>query len=298
MSLQDLYNKKRKFNTLFPPTVELCQTNSEVRQELNREVKINIENETKIKCLEKQLGRYENQILYLNNLIEKFESQEKSNREELTNLQLELKKSNTIYEERGKYILFQESNILELKEVIYKLKEHIHIMAQSSPQRRNSNQPPIQPPILNEYNGIYDDISDSCRDIDDFIQDRPEAQSMNKMDIVNNLNIIAEKAQRFCEISQWSEQKISRLNDQVTQLQAQQQNQVTQLQAQQQNQIVLLQTDLARVNNNFNILNQAHNFQTHRLQITDGKYNKWKRKAKTRPSFIWIINFPSPQLKS
>ncbi len=298
MSLQDLYNKKRKFNTLFPPTVELCQTNSELRQELDREVKINIENETKIKCLEKQLGRYENQILYLNNLIEKFESQEKSNREELTNLQLELKKSNTIYEERGKYILFQESNILELQEVIYKLKERIHIMAQSSPQRRNSNQPPIQPPILNEYNGIYDDISDSCRDIDDFIQDRPEAQSMNKMDIVNNLNIIAEKVQRFCEISQWSEQKISRLNDQVTQLQAQQQNQVTQLQAQQQNQIVLLQTDLARVNNNFNILNQAHNFQTHRLQITDGKYNKWKRKAKTGPSFIWIINFPSPQLKS
>jgi len=284
MSLQDLYNKKRKFNTLFPPTVELCQTNSELRQELDREVKINIENETKIKCLEKQFGRYENQILYLNNLIEKFESREKSNREELTNLQLELKKSNTIYEEREKYILFQESNILELQEVIYKLKERIHIMAQSSPQRRNqrrhSNQPPIQPPNPNEYNGIYDEIKESYNTITEFVQGWPEDQSI---DIVNNLNIIVEKVQRLCEISQWSEQKISRLD-----------NQVTQLQAQQQNQIALLQTDLARVNNNFNILNQAHNFQTHRLQITDGKYNKWKRKAKTGPSFIWIINFPSP----
>src|SRR6266511_6414453 len=182
MSLQDLYNKKRKFNTLFPPTVELCQTNSELRQELDREVKINIENETKIKCLEKQLGRYENQILYLNNLIEKFESQEKSNREELTNLQLELKKSNTIYEERGKYILFQESNILELQEVIYKLKERIHIMAQSSPQRRNqrrhSNQPPIQLPNHDEYNDVYDDITESYNTIAEFIQCWPEDQSL------------------------------------------------------------------------------------------------------------------------
>src|SRR5690348_15533733 len=111
MSLQDLYNKKLKFDTLYLPTVELCQTNSELRQELDREVKINIENEKKIKRLEKQLGRYENEILHLNDLIEKFESREKSNRVELTNLRLKLKKSNAIYEKGEKYILFQESKI-------------------------------------------------------------------------------------------------------------------------------------------------------------------------------------------
>ena len=273
----------RRFSTSNCPMAEMAWTNFELRREIDKEVQINIENEVKIKHLEKQLARYEDEITYLNNLIEKFESRENDNKEELSKLRLELRKSNSICEKKEEYILFQESLLLKSQESLSKLEKRIHIMAQSSPQRRNqrrhSNQPPIQPPNPNEYNGIYDDIKESYNTITEFVQGWPEDQSI---DIVNNLNIIVEKVQRLCEISQWSEQKISQLD-----------NQVTQLQAQQQNQIALLQTDLARVNNNFNILNQAHNFQTHRLQITDGKYNKWKKKAKTGPDFIWIINFPN-----
>ena len=70
---------------------------------------------------------------------------------------------------------------------------------------------------------------------------------------------------------------------------AQLQNQIRQIEGA----YVQLQNDFAISNNNFDILNQVHNFQTHRLQITDGKYNKWKKRAKTGPDFIWIINFPN-----
>ena len=151
--------------------------------------------------MEKQLGKCENEILYLNNLIEKFESREKSNREELANLQLKLKKSNTIYEKREKYILFQESKILELQEVIYKLKERIHIMAQTPPQRRRSQRysdPPIQPPNSNEHKELIHDIQVKCRSIDESLQGKNPV--FDTPDIAEKLTAITNLADRLSAI--------------------------------------------------------------------------------------------------
>lgn len=306
----------RRFSTSNCPTTELAWTNFELRREIDKEVRINIENEAKIKRLEKQLARYEDEITYLNNLIEKFDSREVANTEELSRLQFELRKSNTLCDKKEEYILFQESHLLESQETINKLKERIDTMAQSSTSRQRR----IQPPNPGEHNNEFDAINDGCRDIDDFIQERPEAQSMTKANVVNKLNYIVDKAQRLCDIAELGEreksqssQTINRLNNQVTQLQAQLQqngqtfnqlnNQVAQLQANCQ-QIALAyaqtQNDLNIANNNFNTLNQAHAIQGQNLQnaqvdaqLWRTKYRKWKNKAKSLNSIIWFVNTPN-----
>lgn len=312
----------RRFSTSNCPTTELAWTNFELRREIDKEVRINIENEAKIKRLEKQLARYEDEITYLNNLIEKFDSREVDNREELSRLQFELRKSNTLCDEKEEYILFQESHLLESQETINKLKERIRTMAQSS-----TSQQRIQPPNPGEHNSEFNTIKDGCRDIDDFIQERPEAQSMSKADVVNILNYIVDKAERLRDISEWGERENSRVTQLQTQLQQnlqaytqsqnnqlmkyqtqlqeynQLKNQVTQLQADQQ-QFNLVHTqainNLNVANNNLNLLNHAHVLQGQRLQnaLVDvhgwrTKYQKWKNKAKSLNSIIWFVNAPN-----
>ena len=302
----------RRFSTSNCPTTELAWTNFELRREIDKEVRINIENEAKIKRLEKQLARYEDEITYLNNLIKKFDSREVANREELSRLQFELRKSNALCDEKEEYILFQESHLLEFQESMNKLKERIYTMAQSSTSRRR-----IQPPNPGEPNDVFYSINDGCKDIDNFIQERPEAQSMTKVDVVDKLNYIVDKAQRLCDIAELGEreksqssQTINRLNNQVTQLQAQLQqnvqrinqfnNQVTQLQAQLQP-IALAhaqtQNDLNIAINNFNTLNHAHVIQGQNLlnaqleaRLWQRKYRKWKNKTKSLNSIIWFVN--------
>lgn len=299
MSLRSLYDNRRKFNTLYPPTVELCQTNFELRQELDREAKINIENEAKIKCLERQLDKYENELLRLNNLIENFESEEKSNKKEISDLRLKLEKSNTVYENREKYILYQESELLNSQEIIYKLKKRIHIMAQASSSGTasdDSSERTIQPPISDEHKELFHDIQGKCMHISEFIKGQ---RQLSVPDIVEKLTIITKSSHRLLDIVEYREQQESRDLQSLDQLQDQiQQNEQAfaqlQKQIQQRNQAyAYLQNQLTTANNNFNILNQVHNFQMNRLQITDGKYNKWKNKAKKGPSIIWFINFPN-----
>jgi len=48
----------RRFSTSNCPTAEIAWTNFKLRKEIDKEVKINLENEAKIKHLEKQLSRY------------------------------------------------------------------------------------------------------------------------------------------------------------------------------------------------------------------------------------------------
>ena len=57
------------------PIDELIEANLELHEELGKEVRINLENEAKIKRLERQHARYEKDIQYLYNVIEKLESQ-------------------------------------------------------------------------------------------------------------------------------------------------------------------------------------------------------------------------------
>lgn len=303
MSLRSLYNNRRKFNTLHPPTVELCQTNFELRQELDKEVKINVTNEAKIKCLERQLDKYENELLRLNSLIENFESKEKSNKKEITDLRLELKKSNTICGKKEKYILYQESELLNSQEIIYKLKKRIHIMAQassSSTASDDSSENIIQPPNSDEHKELFHDVQVKCMHISEFIKGKRQS---SVPDILKKLAIITKSADRLHDIVKYREQQETRNLQELDQLldQIQQSEQAfaqLQIQIQQSNQAyAYLQNQLATANNNFNILNQAFNFRMQELQVANGKYNKWKNKAKGAlqqdTGIIWIINFPN-----
>jgi hypothetical protein len=176
------------------------------------------------------------------------------------------------------------------------LKKNINIMAQSPRQRR------IYQPNPGEHTGIFDAIDRECRDINNFIQGQPDAQSMNNADVVNKLNFIVDNAQRLSNIAEWSERERAR-NPQNTQTINQLNNQVNQLNNQLQQNIqafAQIQNTLNDATNNFNLLNQAHIIQGQQLQNIQLmaqhwhlKYRKWKNKAKSLSSVIWFVNTPN-----
>ena len=103
-----------------------------MHEELESERKINCENRAKIKRLESQQVRYEKDIKYLYDVIEKYDLQKKSDKETICDLKSQLsealkrlKHSEKICDEKEKYILFQESQLLESEDVIYNLKQRI-----------------------------------------------------------------------------------------------------------------------------------------------------------------------------
>ena len=104
----------------------------ELHEELDREIRINCENRAKIKRLESQQVRYEKDIKYLYDEIEKYDLQKKGDKETICDLKSQLsevlkrlKHSEKICDEKEKYILFQESQLLESEDVIYNLKQRI-----------------------------------------------------------------------------------------------------------------------------------------------------------------------------
>lgn len=121
------------------------QVNLELAQELDKEVKINLENEAKIKRLERQQARYEEDIQYLYDVIRKLESHISCSDKELQTLreQLEeshkrLKNSERLCEEKEEFILFRESQLLESEDTIYKLKQRILALVAERHSRRMS----------------------------------------------------------------------------------------------------------------------------------------------------------------
>src|SRR2546429_8740708 len=115
-----------------PKSVEdlLTQANLKLHEEVGKEVRINLENEAKIRRLESQQARYEADIQYLYNVIENLETQKEYNdktvhslRLQLSELQSRLKDSEKTCSEKEKFILFRESQLLELEDTIYRLKK-------------------------------------------------------------------------------------------------------------------------------------------------------------------------------
>ena len=111
---------------------DLVQANLELHEELGREVRINLENEAKIRRLERQQARYEEDIQYLYGIIEKLESQKKYDEKELHSLRAQLAESHTrlknaekLCDEKEKFILFRESQLLESEDIIHELKQKI-----------------------------------------------------------------------------------------------------------------------------------------------------------------------------
>lgn len=115
---------------------DLVQANLELHEELGKEVRINLENEAKIKRLERQQARYEKDIQYLYSIIEKNNGESQKVCEELHSLRIQLSESHTrlkiseqLCNEKEKFILFRESQLLESEDTIYRLKKQIHKMA-------------------------------------------------------------------------------------------------------------------------------------------------------------------------
>ena len=91
-----------------------------------------MENEARIKRLERQQARYEEDIQYLYSIIEKLESQKADSESELQSLKDQLaeshrrlRNSERLCDEKEKFILFRESQLLESEDTIYKLKQRI-----------------------------------------------------------------------------------------------------------------------------------------------------------------------------
>ena len=107
---------------------DLVQANLELHEELGKEVQINLKNEAKIRRLESQQARYESDIQYLYNVIENLEIQKEYDNKtvdslklQLSELQSRLKDSEETCSEKEKFILFRESQLLELEDTIYRL---------------------------------------------------------------------------------------------------------------------------------------------------------------------------------
>ena len=112
--------------------LHISQENTGLRNELNKEVKNNYENEAKIKSLLAQQNRYENNIKYLYNIIENFQCQSDNNNETITDLKTQLSKTlsqlkhcEKICDDKEKFIQYRESQLIEFENEIYSLKERI-----------------------------------------------------------------------------------------------------------------------------------------------------------------------------
>lgn len=160
-----------------------------LKRELEKEVAINQENEAKIKRLERQQARYEKDIQYLYDVIEKLKSQKKHHKESCEELKariLDLSKrlnhSDRVCEEKEQFILFRESQLLELEDEIYKLKERIKTLtsletmasSSSSSTRVNLNRmtrDELKELIIGNVNTLYNRIR-IRRSEDDTVKNR------------------------------------------------------------------------------------------------------------------------------
>src|ERR1044071_9335674 len=117
---------------------DLIQANLELHAELEKEVRINLENEAKISRLEKQQVRYEKDIQYLYGIIEKLEARSEYSKKEkdsltlqVSELQSQLRNSEKACNEKEEFILFRESQLSELEKTIYQLKQHLQVASTS-----------------------------------------------------------------------------------------------------------------------------------------------------------------------
>jgi chromosome segregation ATPase len=112
------------------------QENAGLRDELNKEVKINQENEAKIKRLLAQQNQYEKSINYLYTVIEKLEVKSDSDNKAISDLKSQLsetlgqlKRCEKICDDRDKFIQYRESQLLEFENTICDLKARIAYLA-------------------------------------------------------------------------------------------------------------------------------------------------------------------------
>jgi hypothetical protein len=138
---------------------DLIQANLELHEELGKEVRINLENEAKIRRLEHQQRdrRYENYIQYLYGVIEKLESQRESDKKGIYSLKARLKSSKQLCDEKEKFILFRDNQLLKSEDIINNLKYKISFLSKSKMASSSRTRPALgtmsNTQLLNEIQG-------------------------------------------------------------------------------------------------------------------------------------------------
>jgi hypothetical protein len=120
---------------------------NELSQELDREIKINLENEAKIRRFECRQASYEEEIKYLYGVIENLESQKcqfekdlHSLNDQLAESNKQLEKNKKLSDEREEFIVFRESQLEELEDTVNKLKQQISLSNRmSEPDERSKS---------------------------------------------------------------------------------------------------------------------------------------------------------------
>jgi len=136
-----------------PDSVEdlLTQANLELHEEVGKEVRINLENEAKIRRLEGQQARYEADIQYLYDIIKNLETQQEYDNKTIHSLRLQLSELQSRFEdsektcsEKEKFILFRESQLLELEDTIYRLNNTETTPSNSEMASSSGTRPPLE----------------------------------------------------------------------------------------------------------------------------------------------------------
>src|SRR6266511_1252395 len=266
-----------------PAYLQLLDTNRELRKELGKEVDINQTNEKKIRVLIKELEQCSRTISFQDTTIITYEKEVQELKSQVSDLQKRLRLALKDDDKKESYVLDLEQRLSTLEEEVVILKKKIRKLT-SKKYNRLAMSDPIQPPRTNELNNIFETVQDECRDIDEHFRGSQSSQ-LNQRDILTKLNIITSSANRLKEIAYWENDEAQTQYQQYGQVIAGLNNQATQLQAQIQGDaqiIIQLQAQLDTANNNFDLLNQAHIFQTGQLQTCQTDLQNWRRKHAKR----------------
>ncbi|CAJ0834086.1 931_t:CDS:2, partial [Entrophospora sp. SA101] len=227
-------------------------------------------------------------VKYINESHEKEIQELKS---QVSDLQKRLRSALKDVDKKESYVLDLEQRLSTLEEEVVILKKKIREITSrkynKSAEIKDSlnivkmTQPnQIQPPAPNEIGTIFDTVLDENGHIDNYIRN-PQTSAWNQRDILNKIITVNDSVHRLRDIAEWENTQaqtqyqrdantINQLNNFATQFQTQNHQDaqtITQLQAQ-----------LDTVNNNFDLLNHAHNFQTGQLQTCQAELQNWRRK--------------------
>src|SRR6185369_16709845 len=278
-----------------PAYLALLKSNRELRKELNSEVSINQSNEKKICILIKELEQWNRTISFQDTTIIAHEKEIQELKSQVSDLQKRLRSALKDVDKKESYVLDLEQWLSTLEEEVVILKKKIREITSwkynksaeikdslNIVKMAQSNQ--IQPPVPNEINTIFDTVLDENGHIDDYIRNY-QTSAWNRRDILNKIITVNDSVNRLRDIAEWENTQaqvqyqqdanaINQLNNFVTQLQTQNQGDA---------QIIIqLQAQLDTANNNFDLLNQAHIFQTRQLQTCQADLQDWRRKHAKR----------------
>jgi len=158
---------------------ELEEENFHLRTELQTEVDSNRQNEKRIRELEREYTRYEQEIQDLNKEIERLENASEEEiaelKSEISNLKNQLYQARKDDRDKEKYISTLEERLVESEEQVEKLRCRIKTISswKNSPERGNS--PDLYNPNINIEMATITELANA---IDGFLENRTTARDI------------------------------------------------------------------------------------------------------------------------